>query len=83
MRSFFSKLGGNAPKTVEGSRSVESDLPALLAKAADLLKKLRSATQEDFPLLNEATRHGIVKELPVACTYFCCNKNHLGKKQDR
>ncbi|BDA48665.1 hypothetical protein COCOBI_12-3460 [Coccomyxa sp. Obi] len=56
MRSFFSKLGGNAPKTAEGPRSAESDLPALLAKAADLLKQLRSATQEDFPLLNEATR---------------------------
>ncbi len=59
MRSFFSKLGGNTSKTAEASRSSESDLPTLLAKAADLLKQLRSATEEDFPLLNEATRHGM------------------------
>lgn len=66
MRSFFSKLGGNPAKSAEGSRSSDSDLPTLLAKAANLLKQLRSATEEDFPLLNEATRHGMWEENTVA-----------------
>lgn len=60
MRGLFSRLGGASPKTQTAQASAHQDveLPKLLAKTGELLKKLRESSSEDFPLLNEATRYG-------------------------
>lgn len=70
MKSFFSGLKLGAPSTPAGSSNAqasglkrspsqaESHMPEMLAKAEKLLNRLRSSTQHDFPLLNEATRLG-------------------------
>ena len=70
MKSFFSglKLGapspppaGNTAQAAGLNRSTsqtDQHMPEMLKKAEKLLNKLRSSTQHDFPLLNEATRLG-------------------------
>ena len=60
MRGLFSRLGGASPKAQSAQASAQQDvqLPQLLAKTGELLKKLRESSSEDFPLLNDATRHG-------------------------
>jgi hypothetical protein len=76
MRSFLFKIGGGTPKAEGGSKSQAKDLPKLLDKAANLVQQLRSATSEDFPLLNEATRLGTAlvverfSRYPIACHLF-------------
>ena len=62
---WFSKWGGSgdgqsqASPSSSASRSRSSDdseAAALLAQASQALEQLRTATAEDFPLLNQATR---------------------------
>ena len=66
MRGLFSRLGGASPKAQAAQSSSQQDveLPQLLAKTGELLKKLRESSSEDFPLLNDATRHGTASESP-------------------
>lgn len=70
MKSFFSGLKLGAPSTPTASSSVhapglkrspsqaDAQMPDMLGKAEKLLNRLRSSTEHDFPLLNEATRLG-------------------------
>ena len=69
MKSFFSSLSGALPKAGGNSSTTppkrspqQADKQAgneeVLTKAEELLKRLRKATMQDFPLLNEATRLG-------------------------
>lgn len=70
MKSFFSGLKLGAPSTPTASSSAhapglkrsssqaDSQMPDMLGKAEKLLNRLRSSTEHDFPLLNEATRLG-------------------------
>ena len=70
MKSFFQQLKLGAPSTPTGSSGgqsaglrkspsqTEQQMPEMLGKAEKLLIRLRSSTQHDFPLLNEATRLG-------------------------
>ena len=59
MRGLFSRLGGASPKAQAAPVSAQQDieLPSMLSKTGELLKQLRDSSSEDFPLLNEATRH--------------------------
>ena len=59
MRGLFSRLGGASPKAQAAPLPAQQDveLPKLLSKTGELLKQLRDSSSEDFPLLNEATRH--------------------------
>ena len=59
MRGLFSRLGGASPKAQAAPLPAQQDveLPQLLSKTGELLKQLRDSPSEDFPLLNEATRH--------------------------
>ncbi len=70
MKSFFSGLKLGAPSTPpvssnaqasvlkRSSSQADQKMPEMLGKAEKLLNRLRSSTQHDFPLLNEATRLG-------------------------
>ena len=71
MKSFFSGLKLGAPSTPPVSNQhaqpsglkrspsqADQQMPGMLDRAEKLLNKLRSSTQRDFPLLNEATRLG-------------------------
>ncbi|KAL0028763.1 hypothetical protein WJX79_005643 [Trebouxia sp. C0005] len=79
MKSFFSGLKLGAPSTppVSSNATVlkrspsqgDQQMPEMLGKAEKLLNRLRSSTQHDFPLLNEATRlvqllEGAVTKMP-------------------
>lgn len=70
MKSFFSGLKLGAPSTPPANSSAQASalkrspsqadaqMPEMLGKAEKLLNRLRSSTEHDFPLLNEATRLG-------------------------
>ena len=72
MRGLFSRLGGASPKAQAAPVSAQQDveLPKLLSKTGELLKELRDSSSEDFPLLNEATRHSEFGTLYNVC--YCC-----------
>ena len=60
MKSFFSKALGatSGSPTAAEIDGVAAALGDLLRQAEGLLKKLRTSSDADFPLLNEATRVG-------------------------
>ncbi|KAL0047708.1 hypothetical protein WJX82_009972 [Trebouxia sp. C0006] len=81
MKSFFSGLKLGAPSTAPVSSNAQASvlkrspsqadqqMPEMLGKAEKLLNRLRSSTQHDFPLLNNATRlvqllEGAVTKMP-------------------
>jgi hypothetical protein len=68
MKNFFSNMSkpfgvvstSTTPPKRSTSQSTDLGMPEMLGKAEELLKRLRKATMQDFPLLNEATRLGVI-----------------------
>ena len=59
MKGLFSRLGGApAKQQAEKTQSQDDELQKTLARAGEVVNKLKGATEENFPLLNEATRLG-------------------------
>jgi hypothetical protein len=59
MKGLFSRLGATAAKPrAEKTQPQDDELQKMLTRAGEVVNQLKASTQENFPLLNEATRLG-------------------------
>ena len=66
MKGLFSRLGGTAAKQqAEKAQAQDDVLQKTLTKAGGVVNQLKASTEENFPLLNEATRLGIPDRHPT------------------